>query len=116
MVSSQSLLSLLATAATGTMAATSHGTLNVTVVGAQNNLSTLECWALEPGFEEADTPGVEGAEVLNLGVISGNSTFSIIPANFDGGLHNAPALQYDLSFSIFPPYQPLYPAIWYKST
>lgn len=93
------LSTLLAMAATATsaMAATSHGTLNVTVVGEQDNASTLECWAVDPGFEESNEAGVAGAEELNLGALDGNATFSIIPAGFDGGLHNAPALQYDIS-------------------
>lgn len=93
MVSPRGLTSLLAIA-TSTVAATSPSTLNVTVLGAQNNHSTLECWALDPGFKQSSTPGTSGSEALSLGFVNGNASFSILPARFDGGLHNAPALQY----------------------
>lgn len=80
------------------IALTSAETLNVTVLGARNNKSTLECWALQPGFQTSITPGTSGTEVLNLGPIggsqAGNSSYSVLPAEFDGGRHNAPALQY----------------------
>ena len=73
-------------------------TLNVTVIGAHNNRSTLECWALEPGFKTSTQAGTSGAEMLNLGPLSGknaaNSSLSVIPADFNGGRHNAPAKQY----------------------
>lgn len=79
-------------------------TLNITVLGTHNNQSTLECWAVEPGFETSTTAGTSGTEVLNLGPIggmnAGNSSYSILPAGFDGGRHNAPALQY-VSFFVF---------------
>ncbi|KAJ5987952.1 hypothetical protein N7481_003162 [Penicillium waksmanii] len=41
-------------------------TLNITVLSAHNNRSTLECWALEPGFTTSTTAGTSGTEVLNL--------------------------------------------------
>ena len=73
-------------------------TLNVTVLGAHNNKSTLECWALQPGFQTSNTAGTSGTEVLNLGPVggsqAGNSSYSVLPAEFDGGRHNAPTLQY----------------------
>ncbi|KAJ5160826.1 uncharacterized protein N7482_007830, partial [Penicillium canariense] len=73
-------------------------TLNVTVLGAKDNRSTLECWALEPGFQTSNQAGTSGTEALNLGPIGGahaaNATYSVIPAGFDGGRHNAPAQQW----------------------
>lgn len=36
-----------------------------------------------------------------MGLVGGNASFSILPARFDGGLHNAPALQYVSSFFFF---------------
>lgn len=73
-------------------------TLNVTVLGARHNRSTLECWALEPGFVTSTQSGTAGSMSLNLGLIggksAGNSTYAVIPANFDGGRHNAPTPQY----------------------
>lgn len=97
MVSYKALSALVAT--TATVAATSPNTLNVTVLGAQNNHSTLECWALNPGFQQSSTAGTSGSDALNLGLVGGNASFSILPARFDGGLHNAPALQCVSSFS-----------------
>ncbi|KGO78463.1 hypothetical protein PITC_069260 [Penicillium italicum] len=69
-------------------------TLNVTVLGARHNRSTLECWALQPGFETSDLPGQVGSATLDLGTIGGNASFAVLPAGFDGGRHNAPTLQW----------------------
>ncbi|KAJ9318308.1 hypothetical protein DTO271D3_1565 [Paecilomyces variotii] len=73
-------------------------TLNVTVLGARNNRSTLECWALEPGFKTSTESGTAGSMSLNLGPLggqsAGNSTYAVIPAKFDGGRHNAPTPQW----------------------
>jgi hypothetical protein len=72
-------------------------TLNITVINAQNNSSTLECWALEPGFLTSSQAGTSGSQALNLGPIGGvgvNATYTVLPAGFDGGRHNAPAKQY----------------------
>ena len=35
-----------------------------------------------------------------MGLVGGNASFSVLPARFDGGLHNAPVLQY-VSFFFF---------------
>lgn len=86
------LTSIAAIAATAT--APDLNTLNVTVIGARNNKSILECWALDPGFTESSQAGTAGSEILNLGSVSGNASYSVIPAKFDGGRHNAPAMQY----------------------
>ncbi|KAJ5109034.1 hypothetical protein N7456_005709 [Penicillium angulare] len=79
-----------------TLAAAS--TLNVTALGAENNVSTLECWALKPGFYTSTESGTAGSKSLNLGPLdgknAGNSTYSMIPGHFDGGRHNAPANQW----------------------
>lgn len=69
-------------------------TLNVTVLGAQNNISILECWALTSGFETSSEAGTAGSKSLDLGDLGGDSTYTILPAGFNGGRHNAPALQY----------------------
>ncbi|KAJ5949237.1 hypothetical protein N7454_000821 [Penicillium verhagenii] len=39
-------------------------TLNVTVLSAQNNASTLECWALKPGFTTSSEAGTAGSKSL----------------------------------------------------
>ncbi|OQE43512.1 hypothetical protein PENCOP_c003G04369 [Penicillium coprophilum] len=69
-------------------------TLNITVLGARHNRSTLECWALQSGFETSVQPGQAGSAALDLGTIGGNASFTVLPAGFDGGRHNAPALQW----------------------
>ncbi|KAJ5935154.1 hypothetical protein N7466_004701 [Penicillium verhagenii] len=78
-------------------------TLNVTVLGAQNNASTLECWALKPGFTTSSEAGTTGSKSLNLGPLDGkdanNSTYAIIPGKYDGGRHNAPVNQWVIFLS-----------------
>ena len=81
---------------------TSATTLNMTVINARNNHSTLECWAVEPGFQTSSQAGTVGALALNLGLIGGagaNATYTVLPPGFEGGRHNAPARQYVLPVS-----------------
>ncbi|PLB38239.1 WD40 repeat-like protein [Aspergillus candidus] len=78
---------------------TTPQTLTLTVLNAQNNHSTLECWALVPGFERASEPGISGTASLSLGALSGNASYTMIPPRFDGGLHNAPGLQWVIFLS-----------------
>lgn len=87
------LAQVLLTTTTLALDASLGSTLNVTVLGASHNRSTLECWALKPGFEESAEPGTSGSSVLNLGPVNGNASFTSLPAGFDGGRHNAPKLQ-----------------------
>ncbi|KAK8016896.1 hypothetical protein PG993_015085 [Apiospora rasikravindrae] len=67
--------------------------LNVTAIGASGGKSTLECWQLDAPFAVSDTPGTRGSASANLGNVS-TMGMGVIPANFDGGLHNAPANQW----------------------
>ncbi|KAB8239408.1 hypothetical protein ETB97_004729 [Aspergillus alliaceus] len=87
------ITTLLATTITAA-ATTSPHTLNVTVIAAQNNHSTLECWALEPGFTPSTQSGTAGDPVLSLGAGTRNMSYMIIPAHTDGGRHNAPTIQW----------------------
>ncbi|RAH85689.1 hypothetical protein BO86DRAFT_385985 [Aspergillus japonicus CBS 114.51] len=82
---------------TTTTDTTFPSTLNITTLTAHNNHSVLECWALQPGYSLTSEAGVSGNAVLNLGRITGNATNILIPAHYDGGQHNAPALQYVVS-------------------
>ncbi|KAL8774438.1 MAG: hypothetical protein Q9194_004027 [Teloschistes cf. exilis] len=68
-------------------------TLNLTAIATKNNVSVLECWQLANPLVASSTPGVTGAEVLQLGQ-GGNVSLTVIPPRFDGGLHNAPVVQY----------------------
>lgn len=72
--------------------------LNLTVLGARKNRSTLECWTIEPEWSSSAQKGESGAALVNLGHIgggsAGNSSFTVMPPNFNGGKHNAPSAQY----------------------
>lgn len=78
-------------------------TLNITTLTAKNGFSVLECWSLVPGFTTSHQAGTSGAASIGIGELGSstvNATFSIIPARFDGGIHNAPAAQYVLPLVI----------------
>lgn len=82
----------------------SFGTLNVTTLAASNGSSTLECWSLDSGFTSSSQAGTTGAEILQLGNLA-NASYSVIPAQFAAGLHNAPNVQY-VYLSLLPPFGP----------
>lgn len=63
--------------------------LNITVTGARNNASTIECWQLDNPFQSSATPGIAGSATTVLGEVA-NVSFTVVPAAFDGGLHTAP--------------------------
>lgn len=63
--------------------------LNITVTGAANNASTIECWQMDTPFASSATPGVSGSATALIGKAA-NITFTVVPAGFDGGLHRAP--------------------------
>ncbi|KAI0898278.1 hypothetical protein F4806DRAFT_493938 [Annulohypoxylon nitens] len=67
--------------------------LNITALTGKNNVSVLECWQLKTPFVTSDIPGIVGTQTLDMGGVS-NATYSILPARFDGGLHNAPYKQW----------------------
>lgn len=70
-------------------AATIALNLNVTTIGARDGHSTLECWQLDNPFSQSTTPGIAGTANAFLSDAA-NVSFTVIPSNFDGGLHNAP--------------------------
>ena len=83
----------------GTLALVQQNTnatyLTLTTIVTKNNNSAFECWQLTEPFQRSAVPGTSGAESLTLGNIT-NYGYSIIPPRFDGGLHNAPAPQYEV--------------------
>jgi hypothetical protein len=104
MVSFLQVVASILPGAIATTAVTSMPTsLNITVIGARNNQSTLECWSLEPSFASSTQPGIAGSASLSLGPVGDNATYTIVPAQLDGGLHNAPVRQY-VSFPVYPTY------------
>ncbi|KAN0087150.1 hypothetical protein V8E54_000838 [Elaphomyces granulatus] len=77
-------------------------TLNITTLTAENGFSVLECWSLVPGFTTSHQAGTSGAASIGIGELgssTANATFSIIPARFNGGIHNAPAAQWVIFLS-----------------
>ncbi|XXH00146.1 replication factor C subunit 4 [Hypoxylon texense] len=66
---------------------------NVTALSAQNGSSILQCWQMDKPFETSSQPGTTGTSLLMLSDVS-NLTYGIIPPNFDGGVHNAPQVQW----------------------
>ncbi|KAI4197341.1 MAG: hypothetical protein LQ350_005961 [Teloschistes chrysophthalmus] len=56
-------------------------TLNLTAIATRNNVSVLECWQLANPFVASSTPGVTGAEVLQLGQ-GGNVSLTVIPPRY----------------------------------
>ena len=72
--------------------------LNVSVIAAANDKSTLECWQLSAPFVQSSQAGTSGAAVTQLGDVD-KASYTLIPSQFDGGLHNAPVVQYDTFFT-----------------
>lgn len=79
-----STLALLATSAVADLR------LNVTAIGAEKGISTLECWELDTPFLESDDPAILGSRVANLGNVSG-LTWNIAPPGGRVEAHNAPS-------------------------
>ena len=68
-------------------------TLNITTIAANaQKQSTLECWQLAAPLVASAAAGTAGAVFAQLGE-TGATSWGLIPAGFDGGLHNAPAVQ-----------------------
>lgn len=71
---------------------TSAVKLNITAIGASDGKSTLECWQLDAPFVVSNAAGTKGSVTAQLGNVA-SASFLVVPADFDGGLHNAPANQ-----------------------
>lgn len=69
--------------------------LNVTALSAENGSSIFQCWQMDQPFETSSQAGTSGTALLMLSDVS-NLTYGVIPSNFDGGVHNAPNVQYVL--------------------
>ncbi|KAJ6438886.1 Amidohydrolase family [Purpureocillium lavendulum] len=89
------LFSLLIVAlATAVLGQQNGQPLDLTAISAKGGSSVFECWRLDARWQFP--PGAHGGPV---GVTLGNFTstsYSIIPAGFSGGLHNAPSRQFVL--------------------
>ncbi|CAF9937042.1 MAG: hypothetical protein HETSPECPRED_010540 [Heterodermia speciosa] len=88
------LFVLLQALVISTNLAASPKTLNITAISANaEKQSTLECWQLAAPFLSSTTAGTSGAVFAQLGE-GGATSYGILPPQFDGGLHNAPAVQW----------------------
>ncbi|PHH91005.1 hypothetical protein CDD83_1983 [Cordyceps sp. RAO-2017] len=65
----------------------------VTAITARDGRSTIECWQLDAPVQLSASPGTKGASNTQLGDVD-KLAYTVLPADFDGGLHNAPAAQY----------------------
>ncbi|KAI4159607.1 MAG: hypothetical protein LQ342_006445 [Letrouitia transgressa] len=81
-----------------TVAAAPPSSLNLTAISAAKSVSILECWQLQPAFKVSSQAGTKGSAIQQLGNLT-SATYSVLPARFDGGLHNAPAVQYVILLS-----------------
>lgn len=66
--------------------------LNITALSAANNASILECWQMDTPFTISTQQGTSGSAQLQLGNTS-TMSYSVLPAEYDAGVHNAPAIQ-----------------------
>lgn len=76
--------------------------LNITTIAAANGQSTIECWQLSAPFVQSSQAGTSGAAIAQLGE-TGATSYTLLPPQFDGGLHNAPVVQYVLLSSLPSP-------------
>ncbi|KAL8928985.1 MAG: hypothetical protein Q9208_001428 [Pyrenodesmia sp. 3 TL-2023] len=67
--------------------------LTVTAISAKDGVSTIERWQLVAPFKTSSEAGVFGVSFAQLGQ-AGKASYAVIPPHFEGGLHNAPAVQY----------------------
>ena len=69
-------------------------TLNITTIAANaQKESVIECWQLSAPFIASAAAGTSGGLFAQLGE-TGATSYGLIPAEFDGGLHNAPVIQW----------------------
>jgi len=74
--------------------------LNITTLGAHNNVSTIECWQIGPMFTSANRTRQAGL-TLNMGLVE-NATFTIKSPRSEGRWHAAPWVQYVFVLSLNP--------------
>lgn len=86
------LLELLCTLMATNQVADAPKNLDITAISARNGASTIECWRMVTPFVVTSQAGVSGVAFTQLGK-TGNLSYAIIPAKYDGGLHNGPQVQ-----------------------
>lgn len=66
--------------------------LNITAIATRRKAPVLECWEMDTPFVVSTDAGIAGSASVGLGNVT-QLTYTVLPAGFDGGLHNAPAKQ-----------------------
>jgi hypothetical protein len=72
-----------------------NSTLWVNAIVGKNDVSTVECWGIQPPFVVSSQPGTLGNKIIQLGDLS-NASYTVFPLGprIDSGLHNAPNAQW----------------------
>ncbi|KAE9402066.1 hypothetical protein BT96DRAFT_1017879 [Gymnopus androsaceus JB14] len=76
-------------------------TLLVNAIVGKENVSTVECWAIQPGYQISPQTGTIGDQILQLGNLA-NASYIVFPSDgnsTDSGLHNAPYRQWVILLS-----------------
>lgn len=86
----------------GAVSASNSSYLQATalVTNAQNH-SALQCWQFTTPATVSTDAGTSGSATFTL-ANTAETVYTVIPARFDGGTHNAPVPQYVLSRPQFP--------------
>ncbi|KAF1985907.1 hypothetical protein K402DRAFT_356312 [Aulographum hederae CBS 113979] len=63
------------------------------IVTTPQNTSAFECWKFTTPLASSATGGTVGAQVLSFESLANRATYTLLPARFDGGVHNAPSVQ-----------------------
>lgn len=97
------MFALLAAAlfASSALAATPQNLTVTAIVTDASNNSALQCWQLTNPFVTSTAAGTAGASTLQLGGLA-NATYTVLPATFEGGVHNAPHPQLVSHPTMFP--------------
>ncbi|KAI0145329.1 hypothetical protein GGR57DRAFT_480452 [Xylariaceae sp. FL1272] len=67
--------------------------LNITAIAGVNNRSEIQCWQMDTPFSISTDAGTNGVARVDLSDTESLS-YLVLPSNYDGGLHNAPANQW----------------------
>ncbi|KAI1261136.1 hypothetical protein F5Y18DRAFT_210290 [Xylariaceae sp. FL1019] len=67
--------------------------LNITSIAGVGNHSEIQCWQMETPFTISTDAGTNGVARLDLSDAD-NISYLVLPSEYNGGLHNAPAVQW----------------------
>ncbi|KAI1114537.1 hypothetical protein F5Y14DRAFT_413647 [Nemania sp. NC0429] len=66
---------------------------NVTAIAGVNSRSTIQCWQIANPFAVSTDAGTKGVAKVSLNNTA-DVSYLVLPSNYDGGLHTAPAKQW----------------------